>query len=94
MYLSILAAAFLKCSRILSVSRRDPDRRWIADLAVAIQASLFVFCISGAALSIAYTDLFVIDVLLLLPLGALAMPVKVKPPAWMPAPTAVPASGQ
>jgi len=88
LYLTILAAAFLKCSKMIAVSRRQPDRRWITDLAIAIQASLFVFCVSGAALSMAYYDLFIIDVMLLLPLGGLALPAKIRPPAWAPTPTA------
>jgi probable O-glycosylation ligase (exosortase A-associated) len=87
-YLAILAAAFLKCSKMIAVSRPQPDRRWITDLAIAIQASLSVFCVAGAALSMAYYDLFIIDVTLLLPLGDLALPAKIRPPAWAPKPTA------
>jgi putative inorganic carbon (hco3(-)) transporter len=67
-YLIILVAAFLRCSRIISVTRGVPEQRWARDLAVAIQASLFVFCVAGAALSMAYYDLFIIDVAMLLPL--------------------------
>ena len=73
MYLAILAAAFITCSRIISVTREIPDRQWAHDLAVSIQASLFVFCVAGAALSLAYYDLFIIDIALLLPLRELVL---------------------
>lgn len=67
-YLIMLIAAFLRCSRIISVTRRVPEQRWAHDLAIAIQASLLVFCVAGAALSMAYYDLFVIELAMLLPL--------------------------
>lgn len=70
-YLVLLAAAFYQCSKIASLARSDPDSKWIADLAMALQASLFVFCVAGAALSLAYYDLFIIEAALLLPLRML-----------------------
>ena len=83
MYLAILAAAFITCSRIISVTRKIPDRQWAHDLAVSIQASLFVFCVTGAALSMAYYDLFIIDIALLLPLRELfLLERKQKRQAW------------
>ena len=83
MYLAILAAAFITCSRIISVTREIPDRQWAYDLAVSIQASLFVFCVAGAALSLAYYDLFIIDIALLLPLRELfLLERKQKRQAW------------
>lgn len=72
-YLLILAVAFLKCSSILGAARKKPELKWAADLAVAIQSSLFVFCVSGAALSMAYYDFFILEVALLLPLGELIL---------------------
>ncbi len=83
-YLIILAAAFIRCSRIISATRNLPDKRWAHDLAVAIQASLFVFCVGGAALSLAYYDLFIMEVALLLPLREIVLlDAKQKRPAWM-----------
>lgn len=78
-YLSIIVAAFIKGSRIIRLARRMADKRWLADLGVALQASLIVFCVSGAALSLAYYDLFVIVVCLLLPLWEMARPARLKP---------------
>jgi probable O-glycosylation ligase (exosortase A-associated) len=89
MYLIILGAVFLKCSKLISVARKDPEQRWIADLAVAIQASLFVFCVSGAALSIAYYDLMVIDASLMLPLWEIVRG-RAKQAAWRPVPAEAP----
>lgn len=90
-YLIILAAAFLRCSKIVSVTRNVPERRWAHDLAVAIQASLFVFCVGGAALSMAYYDLFIMEVALLLPLREIILlDAKEKRPAWSPPRQAVP----
>jgi putative inorganic carbon (HCO3(-)) transporter len=68
LYLLLLLASFVRCSRIISATRADPAQQWIADLARAIQTSLAVFCIAAAALSMAYYDLFIICVALLLPL--------------------------
>ncbi|GAA0540654.1 putative O-glycosylation ligase (exosortase A-associated) [Rhizomicrobium palustre] len=69
LYLLILAGAFLKTTAIIRTGRRLPEYRWGGELATALQASLIVFCVSGAALSLAYYDLFVIAVCLLLPLS-------------------------
>jgi probable O-glycosylation ligase (exosortase A-associated) len=88
-YLSLLAAAFFKLSRIIRAARKQPDKRWIAELGVGLQASLLVFCVSGAALSLAYYDLFVIDVCLLLPVWQMAREKKPRP-AYRPVP--IPAS--
>jgi putative inorganic carbon (hco3(-)) transporter len=89
-YLMLIAAAFIRASRIIRVARRVSDKRWIAELGVALQASLVVFCVSGAALSLAYYDLFVIAVCLMLPLWEMARPV-VQRPAFRPVP--IPATG-
>jgi putative inorganic carbon (HCO3(-)) transporter len=72
LYLGLLLAAFVRCSKIISATRRAPQKEWIKDLVRSIQASLIVFCVSAAALSMAYYDLFVICVALLLPLRNLA----------------------
>jgi hypothetical protein len=88
-YLALMAAAFLMASRIIKLARRVDGKRWIAEMAVALQASLVVFCVSGAALSLAYYDLFVIAVCLLLPLGVMARPFAARPafrPVAIPAP--------
>jgi putative inorganic carbon (HCO3(-)) transporter len=90
-YLTILAAAFLRCSRIISVTRGLPEQRWAHDLAIAIQASLFVFCVAGAALSMAYYDLLIIEVGMLSPLREIILlGGKRTRPAWTPPRATVP----
>jgi probable O-glycosylation ligase (exosortase A-associated) len=89
MYLIIIAAAFLKCSRIMSLTKNEPERQWAYDLGIAIQGSLFVFCIAGAALSLAYYDLFVIDLAVLLPLWVIVRSA-LKTPKWTPTHAATP----
>ncbi len=68
LYLLILAVAFIKCSAIIRADRLRPGREWAVALAQTIQLSLFVFCVAGAALSMAYYDLFVILIGLLVAL--------------------------
>lgn len=90
-YLVILVAAFLRCSRIISVTRGIREQWWAHDLAIAIQASLIVFCVAGAALSMAYYDLFIIDLAMLLPLRDIVLvKEKSKRAAWKPSPAGVP----
>jgi probable O-glycosylation ligase (exosortase A-associated) len=90
LYLVLLAGTFRQCSRLIKAAKKVPDKRWVAEFGVAIQASMVVFCVSGAALSLAYYDLFVIDVCLLLPASEM-----VKLPRGRPAfrPLPVPATG-
>ena len=65
MFLVILVLAFVNCQRIRKVTRNRPDLAWAADLATMIQLSLLVYCIGGAALSLAYYDVPIIWYLLL-----------------------------
>ncbi|GAA0570075.1 putative O-glycosylation ligase, exosortase A system-associated [Rhizomicrobium electricum] len=80
-YLLLIAASFFRVSRIIRAARRVGEQRWVAELGVALQASLIVFCVSGAALSLAYYDLFVIDICLMLPLWEMVRPKRTQP-AW------------
>ena len=87
-YLLIIAAAFLTCSRIIRATRNSAEQRWAYDLAIAIQAGLLVFCVAGAALSMAYYDLFIIYVAILLPLQEITCS-KTQRAAWSPPRTAL-----
>ena len=78
----MIAFSFLACSKIIRRTRKDPALSWAKDLAAALQASLLAFCVSGAALSMAYYDLFIIEVAMLL---ALQDMLKVKKISWAPA---------
>lgn len=90
-YLLLLIAAFFKLSQIIRAARKQLDKRWIAELGVGLQASLIVFCVSGAALSLAYYDLFVINVCLLLPVWQMVRQKNWRP-AYRPVPIPVPSS--
>jgi putative inorganic carbon (hco3(-)) transporter len=70
-YLMILASAFLSSAGIMRAAGRQEEFVWARNLALMIQMSLIVFCVGGAALSMAYYDLFVICVSLLAPLSEL-----------------------
>ncbi|MBN9556931.1 MAG: hypothetical protein J0I26_05310, partial [Alphaproteobacteria bacterium] len=48
--------------------RNKPELNWAHDLASMIQLVLVVFCVAGAALSMAYYDVFILCVAVLLPL--------------------------
>lgn len=80
-YLLLLAATFLSCTRIIRRTRKDPAWLWAKDLAIALQSSLLVFCVAGAALSMAYYDLFIIEVMMLLALQEIVTR-KAKRPTW------------
>jgi probable O-glycosylation ligase (exosortase A-associated) len=73
-YLIIIAAAFIKCGRLMRATRDKPEMRWIYDLVMMIQMSLLVFCVGAAALSMAYYDVFVLLLSLLMPLSEAVFP--------------------
>jgi len=56
-YLSIIASSFATGFQIKAAVRNRPDLQWAAGLASALQRSLLVFMLTGAALSVGYHDL-------------------------------------
>jgi probable O-glycosylation ligase (exosortase A-associated) len=71
-YLAILISTFVTCVRLQRATKTIPQLRWVNDLTNMIFSMLVVFCVSGAGLSMAYYDLYVICTMLLLPLARLA----------------------
>lgn len=69
-YLAIILVAIKYCWSIVRRTKKMKDL-WQHRLARAIQTSLLAFFVGGAALSMAYYDLFVILALLLPPIAAL-----------------------
>ena len=61
-YLMIIAGAFWSSARIMRAARGREEFAWAGDLAMMIQMSLIAFCVGGAALSMAYYDLFILCV--------------------------------
>ncbi len=82
LYLLVIASSLVASVRIIRVARNKPELAWARDMAVALQASLIVFLVSGALLSMAYYDLFIIEVCMLLPLAGLVMPKINRRPPW------------
>lgn len=57
LFLLILAGAWLNTFHVMRHTQRKPDLKWAGDMAYAVQLSLVAYCVSGAALSMAYFDL-------------------------------------
>lgn len=89
LYLILLAATLLRSSKLVRAAKKLPDKKWVAEVGTGIQASMIVFCVSGAALSLAYYDLFVINICLLLPLWEMVKGTRVRP-AFRPVPVTAP----
>jgi len=97
LYLAILVTAFFYCSQIRKITRGVDELHWAYELTGMIQLSLFVFCLGGAALSMAYYDVLFINVGLLSALRTmLATSPRANPrySAAKPVPKFVPAPGQ
>jgi probable O-glycosylation ligase (exosortase A-associated) len=57
-FLAILFASLWRMERLRKWFRKDPERRWIRDLAEMLQFSLVAYMLGGAFLGLAYFDLF------------------------------------
>jgi probable O-glycosylation ligase (exosortase A-associated) len=77
LYLAILFQCFWNTLLIRKRTKKDPEMAWMYDLAGMIQLVLFVFCVGGAALSMAYYDMLFIAAGLLSAMRVIA-PVKSK----------------
>lgn len=77
-YLSILGTSLMRARRITRLARERGAPEWIAQAAIALQLTLFAFCVGGAALSFAYFDLTfaVIGLLIVLETRILAAAMK------------------
>lgn len=60
LFIAILATALMMAARTRRLASKDPSLVWAADLARALQISLVVYCVSGAALSLVYFELLFI----------------------------------
>jgi probable O-glycosylation ligase (exosortase A-associated) len=70
LYLALLGVAFVKSFRLARRLKSQPGQQSYAELVGMMQLSLLVFCLSGAALSMAYYDVFIIFVGMLVALRA------------------------
>jgi len=74
LYLALLALAFVKSFRLARRLKAEPGQQAYAELVNMMQLSLLVFCLSGAALSMAYYDVFIIFLGMLVALRAQTVP--------------------
>ncbi len=57
-YLSIMLLAWWRAGRIIKATRRDPDKKWMADLAAMVQVTMLGYAAGGAFLGLAYFDFY------------------------------------
>ena len=57
-YVSLLMVSWRYAGATARKARQDPELEWVADLAAMVQVSLVTFAVAGAALSVAYYDIF------------------------------------
>jgi probable O-glycosylation ligase (exosortase A-associated) len=57
LFMTLGLLAWLRAQQIIRRCRKDPDKKWAADLAAMIQASLIGYAAGGAFLGMAYFDL-------------------------------------
>jgi probable O-glycosylation ligase (exosortase A-associated) len=75
LYLALVSVSFALCWKLARTPQQETTL-WIQKLAGMIQISLFAFLVGGAALSMAYYDLFILLICLLPQLARLSRPPK------------------
>jgi len=60
LFLTMLGIAMIMTLRTQRLARRDPSLEWSGELARALQISLVIYCVAGAALSLVYFELLYI----------------------------------
>lgn len=58
MFMALMAFTWFKASKIIRTCKREPDKKWAADLAAMAQVSLLGYAAGGAFLGLAYFDYF------------------------------------
>jgi len=57
-FLSLMAASLLRLQRLRMVTKREPEWKWVRDLAEMLQCSIVAYALAGAFLGLAYFDLY------------------------------------
>jgi probable O-glycosylation ligase (exosortase A-associated) len=57
-FMSLGLMTWARCNQIMRLCKRDPGRKWAADLAAMIQVSLVGYASAGAFLGMSYFDLY------------------------------------
>lgn len=84
-FLTCLAGAFIKASRLARKVRQLGGPDWIRSVATMLQLSLFAYALGGAALSFAYFELYYAIVALLIVLDARILPAALRAQTPLPA---------
>jgi probable O-glycosylation ligase (exosortase A-associated) len=58
LYVALMASLFLSVRRLLWKHRKDPDMRWLCNVAMMMETGLLAYAVNGAFLSRSYFDLF------------------------------------
>lgn len=58
LFLLLGLATWRSASWVIKTTKRDPDRKWAADLAAMVQVSMVGYAVGGAFLGLAYFDLY------------------------------------
>lgn len=58
MFMGLMAFTWFKASSIIRACKRDPERKWAADLAAMVQVSIIGYAAGGAFLGLAYFDYY------------------------------------
>jgi probable O-glycosylation ligase (exosortase A-associated) len=58
LYVSIMAAYFFTCNRIIKLTKNRDDLKWASDLGAMLQSSLIGFIVGGGLLEIVVFDIF------------------------------------
>ncbi|MDP2431396.1 MAG: putative O-glycosylation ligase, exosortase A system-associated [Pseudomonadota bacterium] len=58
MFMMLGLMTWMRCNRIMRICKRDPARKWAADLAAMVQVSMVGYATAGAFLGLGYFDLY------------------------------------
>jgi probable O-glycosylation ligase (exosortase A-associated) len=64
-FTAILLRAWFSCGKLMRQTAKVAELRWIHDLALAMQVSLVAYGVAGAALNMAYFEMFYVFVVLI-----------------------------
>ncbi|MDP2835157.1 MAG: putative O-glycosylation ligase, exosortase A system-associated [Pseudomonadota bacterium] len=58
MFMTLGLMTWMRCNQIIRLCKKDPGRKWAADLAAMIQVSMVGYATAGAFLGLGYFDLY------------------------------------
>jgi probable O-glycosylation ligase (exosortase A-associated) len=57
-FITLGLMTWMRCNQIMRLCKKDPGRKWAADLAAMIQVSMIGYATAGAFLGLSYFDLY------------------------------------